>query len=132
MVKSGATTSIGAVAVWPSTVDDAVASLEEVEVKVVWAWPLMIVPLVGITVPSVAENATATGGTNMVSEGTTLSELWVMSAVIDEVPPGVIWFGDAVVPRIIHGLESSVPVLPAKTRVPLVVPEQEAPPAPGP
>src|ERR1043165_6064743 len=92
MVKSGATTSIGAV----------------------------------------AENATATGGTNMVSEGTTLSELWVMSAVIEEVPPGVIWFGDAVVPRMIHGFESSVPVLPANTRVPLVVPEQPVPPAPGP
>src|ERR1700704_1964139 len=65
-----------------------------------------MVPPGGATLPSVAEKATPTGGTKVVSDGTALSELWVMSAVTVEVPPGVIWFGDALTPRTIHGLKS--------------------------
>src|SRR5882724_1828369 len=83
-------------------------------------------------VPFVALKATLTGGTKIVVEGTALSELCVISAVTVELPPGVVGLGEALVPSTIQGLESSTPVLPANTRVPLAVAPHPAPPAPGP
>ena len=58
-----------------STVAEAVPLLADVDVNVDMAWPDMIVPLVEFIVPCVAVQATASSGTNIVIEGTTLSEL---------------------------------------------------------
>src|SRR4030095_1157514 len=103
-VQTGGSLSTAAHA-WP---------LEElVDVNVDCAWPEVIVPGVPM-VPLVALKLTATCGTKSVTEGTTLFELRVISAVTVEVSPGAIEAGDALTPRTIRGLKSmpAPPTLP--------------------
>ena len=121
---------------WPSTVAQAEAEglLGLVDVNVEFAVPNVIVPLGGDIVPLVALHATGIFGTTLggVFPRAAAAELCVMSAVIVDVPPAGTGLGEALVPSTIQGLELSTPVLPANTRVPLVVAAQPAPVAPGP
>src|SRR5205085_9488166 len=82
--------------------------------------------------PFVAPKLTGIGGKKTVIEGTAPTELCVMSAVTEVCPPGGIGLGEALILSTSQGLASSMPVLPANTSVPLVVPLQPAPPVPGP
>src|SRR6185503_14000572 len=86
---------------WSSTFAHA-WPFEEVEVNVDCAWPEVIVPAGGAMLPFVAVKLTATCGTKVVTEGATLSELRVMSAVTVELSTGGIGFGEALVPRTIQ------------------------------
>src|SRR5262249_15725268 len=81
-------------------------------------WPDVNGLLAGEILPFVALNAAFGKGRAVTPIGTTLSELCVMSAVIVEVPPAVIEFGDAVTPSLIHGLKSAL--LPMTTPQPVL------------
>ena len=93
-----------------STVEHPVPDEVLFEVNWVVAWPEVIVPLVGKTVPCVAVKFTPTWGTKSTAEARTLAELCLMSAVTVVVPPGPIGLGEALVPKTIQGFERAVPV----------------------
>src|ERR1043165_4243433 len=125
MARVGALTLALALTVWLSTVAEAVPEGVLVEVKVVVAWPEVSVPLVGETLPCVAEKPTGVAGMKPLAEVSEPSELCVKSAVTVEVPPGVIGFGEAETPRTSQGLKSVV-------AAPVPVTEsQPAPPGPA-
>src|SRR4030095_6389636 len=114
----------------PSTVEHADPAAVLVEVKVVFAWPDVMVPLADERITLVALKVTPTGGTLGGGVSVALAEFCVMSAVTVEVAPGVVGFGDALVVSLIHGLPSrlAAPVPPS----PFGVPVQPEPTPPGP
>ena len=99
------------------------------EVNVDVAWPAVIVPADGAIAPLVALKDTGISGTGPPA-GVAAAELCVISAVTVESPPGVVGFGEALVPSTIHGSASTaaVPLRP----IPFGADEQPAPPVPGP
>lgn len=113
---------------WPSTVAHPVPDDELVDVNVEAAWPVAIVPLVGLIVPLAADHVTGIFGTTFGGEfpRAAPSELCVMSSVTAEEPKVTIVLGDALTLCTIHGSVVAVPV------TPLVVPVQPIPVAPGP